>query len=77
MPIRNLTTPQIRWTTKRGLINDGAGLYLQIGKGGSKSWVFRYAGKDGRKHDHGLGPFHTIGLSEARRRGRQSPPAAA
>jgi hypothetical protein len=33
----------------------------------SKCWVFRYA-RGGKKHDRGLGPFHTIGLSEARRR---------
>src|SRR5215813_3740546 len=50
---------------------DGAGLYLQITKSGSggvnKNWIFRYE-LDGERHDLGLGPLHTVGLSDARRR---------
>ncbi len=44
---------------------DGAGLYLVVGRSGSKSWVFRY--RQGEKlHDMGLGPLHTVTLAEAR-----------
>ena len=38
-----------------GLYNDGGGLYLQITKGGSKSWIYRYKLFD-RRRDMGLGP---------------------
>jgi integrase len=44
---------------------DGACLYLLVGRTGSKSWVFRYR-CDGRVHDMGLGPLHTVSLDEAR-----------
>jgi integrase len=48
-----------------GLLADGGGLYLRIGPTGGKSWVFRYR-RDGRLHDMGLGPLHTVSLAEAR-----------
>jgi len=44
---------------------DGAGLYLLVGRTGSKSWVYRYR-RDGRLRDMGLGPLHTVSLAEAR-----------
>jgi integrase len=47
------------------LIADGHGLYLRIGPTGAKRWVFRYR-RDGRLHDMGLGPLHTVSLAEAR-----------
>jgi hypothetical protein len=48
-----------------GLLADGNGLYLRVGPTGAKSWVFRYR-RDGKLHDMGLGPLHTISLAEAR-----------
>jgi hypothetical protein len=45
--------------------HDGGGLYLQISRSGTKSWIFRFA-MEGREREMGLGPFHTIGLSDAR-----------
>ncbi len=44
---------------------DGAGLYLQIGLSGAKSWLFRYT-RQGKSHAMGLGPCHTVGLADAR-----------
>ncbi len=44
---------------------DGGGLYLQISRAGTKSWIFRFA-MQGREREMGLGPLHTIGLSDAR-----------
>src|ERR1700730_16768059 len=48
-----------------GLLADGAGLYLRIGPTGAKSWIFRYR-RDGKLHDMGLGPLHTVALADAR-----------
>jgi integrase len=62
-----LSALQIKRLSKRGMYNDGGGLYLQIAQGGSKSWLYRY--KVGSKDRwHGLGPLHTISLAQARER---------
>lgn len=50
-----------------GLYADGAGLYLQVGPGGTKSWVFRFM-LAGRAREMGLGPLHTVSLADARKR---------
>lgn len=44
----------VKALTSHGLYNDGGGLYLQITKGGSKSWIYRYKIFD-RRRDMGLG----------------------
>jgi len=44
---------------------DGGGLYLQVSRSGTKSWIFRYS-LNGREREMGLGPIHTITLAEAR-----------
>jgi integrase len=54
----------------RGFYCDGGGLYLQVSKSGSKSWVFRYA-IGGHKRDMGLGSIATFTLAEARQRARK------
>ena len=51
---------------------DGGGLYLQAtisNEGINRNWIFRYE-RDGVRHDLGVGPLHTVGLAEARRRAR-------
>jgi Arm DNA-binding domain len=52
------------------MLADGGGLYLQVtrGQGGvlNRSWIFRFAGGDGRERKMGLGSLHTIGLADAR-----------
>lgn len=50
---------------KRGFYCDGGGLYLQVSKSGSKSWVFRFK-QDGRTRDMGLGSAITVSLADAR-----------
>src|SRR5436190_3253560 len=52
--------------TKPGTYFDGHGLALRVGPTGAKSWIFRYTGADGKRHDLGLGPTHTVSLAEAR-----------
>ena len=49
---------------------DGGGLYLQISRFDTKSWVFRFT-LDKKTRDMGLGPIHTISLSEARAEAEQ------
>lgn len=48
-----------------GLHADGGGLYLQVGAGGARSWIFRYR-QDGRLRDMGLGPARDVTLRVAR-----------
>jgi len=52
---------------KPGYYCDGAGLYLQVARGGSKSWVFRYV-ISGKAREMGLGSCITFTLAEARQR---------
>src|SRR5215469_12639616 len=60
----------VKRATKPGLYPDGAGLYLRVGSTGAKAWVFRYR-RNGRRHDVGLGPLHTVGLASARQRAQK------
>jgi integrase len=53
-----------------GLHCDGGGLYLQVTRTGSRSWIFRFM-KHRRAHEMGIGPLHTISLSEARQKARE------
>jgi integrase len=46
---------------------DGAGLYLQVSAGGTKSWIFRFM-LNHRAREMGLGPVDAIPLAEARKR---------
>jgi integrase len=48
-----------------GLHGDGGGLYLQVTKGGAKSWVFRFM-LHGRARSMGLGPLYAVSLAKAR-----------
>lgn len=45
------------------------GLYLQVGRTGTKSWLLRYE-LNGRERFHGLGSFKDFSLKEARERAR-------
>lgn len=50
---------------KVGRHSDGGGLYLNVAKGGSKSWLFMWT-RDGKRREMGLGPYPAIGLAAAR-----------
>jgi integrase len=63
--IGRLTALKVRQAKKPGLYADGANLYLQIGKTGAKSWIYRYK-VAGRDRLMGLGPLRDVGLTEAR-----------
>lgn len=63
--IEKLSARSVATKKKPGVYGDGVGLYLQIGKSGSKSWLFRFM-LNGKAREMGLGAVHTISLAEAR-----------
>jgi integrase len=68
--LNRLTATFVRTIKTPGWYPDGGGLYLQVGKGCARSWIFRYA-LHGCKRKMGLGSVETIGLSEAQELARQ------
>ena len=65
--IKKLTPLMVSKASQPGLYGDGAGLYLQVGPTGAKSWLFRFM-LNGKSRAMGLGPVHTINIAEARGR---------
>ena len=65
--VRILLSKQVEKEAKPGYHFDGAGLYLQVSKGGSKSWILRYV-LDGKAREMGLGSLVTFSLADARLR---------
>ncbi len=69
--IERLSALTVSRKLKRGYYNDGGGLYLQVGKHGAKSWVFRFrirkpAADAGRLREMGLGSYQALSLADAR-----------
>ena len=62
-----LSAARVKALTERGRYSDGDGLYLNVAKGGSKSWVLRIT-IDHRRRDLGLGSVKTVPLADARNR---------
>lgn len=62
-----LSPAQVRNASTQGMYGDGAGLWLNVGPTGGKSWVYRFM-LDGKAREMGLGPLHTISLADARGR---------
>lgn len=56
MAKEKLTKTKIEKLTKPGIYSDGAGLYLRVRVGGSKSWHFIWK-KDGKRSEIALGPY--------------------
>lgn len=63
----NLTATAVKATKAAGRYGDGDGLYLVVGKSGSRSWMVRVQ-KDGRRRDIGLGSAKKVSLAVARDR---------
>jgi integrase len=63
--VEKLTALAVNKMKEPGYHGDGAGLYLQVSKTGSKSWIFRYT-RAGKQREMGLGPLHTVSLAQAR-----------
>ncbi len=77
--LEKLSPAEVKNTNKPGMYGDGGGLWLHVGPNAldengkptktGKSWIFRFM-MDGKAREMGLGPVHTIGLSEARDKAR-------
>jgi Arm DNA-binding domain len=65
--IQRLSALAVSRLSKPGLYADGGGLYLRIGRNGSKSWTFRFT-LNGRAREMGLGGLHAVGLADARKK---------
>jgi integrase len=63
--IERLSARTVASLKEPGKYPDGAGLYLQVATGGSKSWIFRYR-VGPREREMGLGSLLTVSLAEAR-----------
>lgn len=61
----NKLTAVVVKNAKPGRHGDGGGLYLSVGKGGSRSWVYRWM-KYGRVSEMGLGSWPAVSLADAR-----------
>jgi integrase len=72
MPINLLSASRVeteigRKVKKPAMWHDGGGLYLQVAKTGTVSWIFRYRSPTtGKTRDMGLGAAHKLGLGDAR-----------
>ena len=60
-----LTPLKVTRLKARGMHADGGGLYMQVSRYDTKSWIYRFS-LDGQQHDMGLGPLHAITLAAAR-----------
>src|ERR1700737_2295071 len=55
--------------SRPGRYPDGGGLYFQVSKWRTRSWLFRFE-RDGRERQMGLGPVHIVTLADARERAK-------
>ena len=62
-----LTATGVKATNEPGRYGDGDGLFLLVGRSGSKSWMVRIQ-KDGKRRDIGLGSSAKVPLKLARER---------
>ena len=63
--LNRLSSRGVAAAAKKGLHADGGGLYLQVGPGGTKAWIFRFT-LHGKARAMGLGALHTVSLAKAR-----------
>ena len=66
-----LTALAVARANERGTYGDGHGIYLQVARGGSKSWVFGTRSTGGRAAS-ALGPRTRSGLAQARERAAEA-----
>ena len=51
---------------KPGRLSDGGGLYLNVSPTGTKSWLFMWTPRGGKRKEMGLGAYPVISLAKAR-----------
>lgn len=69
--LNKLTARAVASAATPGVLVDGGGLRLVIGKDGSKKWVFRFT-LAGSARELGLGPVTAVSLAQARARAAQA-----
>ena len=62
-----LTAAKVQALTKPGRYGDGDTLFLNVSRGGTKSWIQRVT-IHGKRRDIGLGAYPVVSLAKARRR---------
>ncbi len=67
MRLNRLTARKVATATKPSLLADGGGLWLRVGRSGSKSWAFRFM-LNGKAREMGLGGLSKVGLADARKK---------
>jgi len=65
-----LTAKSVQALKVAGRYGDGDGLYLEVSRTGSKSWILRVT-VHGRRRDIGLGGLSWVSLAEAREKARE------
>ena len=60
-----LTVRGVAAESRPGMYSNGGGLYLQVARGGSKSWLYRFMLRS-RSRDMGLGGIDVVSLTGAR-----------
>jgi integrase len=68
--VEKLTPLAVSKAKRPGYYGDGAGLWLQVSKSGSKSWIFRFT-LNRKQREMGLGAVHTVNLPEARAKAKE------
>ncbi len=69
--MNRLTAAKVRSLNDPGRYSDGEGLYLNIARRGSKSWVQRIS-IDGIRRDIGAGGYPTVSPAQVRDLARQT-----
>jgi integrase len=65
--VERLSALAVAKANEPGLYPDGAGLYLRVGRGGAKSWAFRFM-LNRKAREMGLGGLTKVSLADARRK---------
>ena len=65
--LQRLTALAVNRTSKPGLYADGGGLYLRVGRNGSKRWAFRFM-LNSKQHEMGFGGLNKVSLANARKK---------
>jgi integrase len=68
--LNKLSALAVTKLSKPGYYGDGGGLWLQVAKSGSKSWIFRFK-IAGKQREMGLGSLRTVDLATARTLARE------
>lgn len=64
--LHKLSDVSIKAEKKPGRHSDGGGLYLNVSSTGSKSWLFMWTPRGGKRREMGLGSYPTVSLAKAR-----------